>query len=89
MQTSAPARLIEGGLPTEALVAHVLVSRYADHLPLYRQAQIMARQGVALDRSTLAFWVGYAAEVAPVVARLREILLASARLFADETVSRC
>jgi transposase len=87
VQTSAPARLIEGGLPTEALVAHVLVSRYADHLPLYRQAQMMARQGVALDRSTLAFWVGYAAaEVAPVVARLREILLASSRLFADETV---
>jgi transposase len=87
MQTAAPARLIEGGLPTEALVAHILVSRYADHLPLYRQAQMMARQGVALDRSTLAFWVGYAAtEVAPVVARLREILLASSRLFADETV---
>jgi transposase len=87
VQTPAPARLIEGGLPTEALVAHVLVSRYADHLPLYRQAQIMARQGVLLDRSTLAFWVGYAAaEVAPVVARLRAILLASARLFADETV---
>ncbi len=86
-QSPAPARLIEGGLPSEALVAHVLVSRYADHLPLYRQAQIMARQGVALDRSTLAFWVGYAAaEVAPVVARLREILLASVRLFADETV---
>ncbi len=82
----APARLIEGGLPTEALVASVLVARYADHLPLYRQAQIMARQGVELDRSTLAFWVGYAAaEVAPVVARLRETLLASARLFADET----
>jgi transposase len=87
VQTAAPARLIEGGLPTEALVAHILVSRYADHLPLYRQAQIMARQGVQLDRSTLAFWVGYAAaEVAPVVARLREILLASSRLFADETV---
>jgi transposase len=87
VQRSAPARLIEGGLPTEALVAHVLVSRYADHLPLYRQAQIMARQGVALDRSTLAFWVGYAAaEVAPVAARLRAILLAAARLFADETV---
>ena len=54
--------------------------------PLYRQAQMMARQGVELDRSTLAFWVGYAAaEIAPVVARLRTILLASARLFADET----
>jgi transposase len=87
MQTPAPARLIEGGLPTEALVAHVLVARYADHLPLYRQAQIMARQGVILERSTLSFWMGYAAaEVAPVVARLREMLLKSTRIFADETV---
>ena len=69
VQMPAPARLIEGGIPTEALVAHVLVSRYADHLPLYRQAQILARQGVLLERSTLAFWMGYAAaEVAPVVA---------------------
>lgn len=55
VQAPAPARLIEGGLPTEALVAHVLVSRYADHLPLYRQAQITERQGVAVERSTLAF----------------------------------
>src|SRR3954453_21773670 len=87
VQAPAPARLIEGGIPTEALVAHVLVARYADHLPLYRQAQMMARQGVDLDRSTLSFWTGYAAaELAPVVARLREILLQSTRLFADETV---
>ncbi len=87
VQAPAPPRLIEGGLPTEALVAHVLVSRYADHLPLYRQAQIMGRQGVLVDRATLAFWVGYAAaEVAPVVARLRERVLGSARVFADETV---
>src|SRR4051794_27576309 len=87
VQAPAPARLIEGGLPTEALVAHVLVARYADHLPLYRQAQIMARQGVSLERSTLSFWMGYAAaEVAPVVARLREMMLASTRIFADETV---
>jgi len=86
VQAPAPARLIEGGIPTEALVAHVLVARYADHLPLYRQAQIMARQGVELERSTLASWVGYAAaEVAPVVSRLREIVLGSARVFADET----
>ena len=85
-QVPAPARLIEGGLPTETLVTHVLVARYADHLPLYRQAQMMARQGVDLDRSTLAFWVGYAAaELAPVVARLREQVLGSARVFADET----
>ena len=53
VQAPAPARLIEGGLPTEATVAQVLVSKYADHLPLYRQAQIYARQGVDLDRSTL------------------------------------
>jgi transposase len=87
VQAPAPARLIEGGIPTEAMVAHVLVSRYADHLPLYRQAQILARGGVILDRSTLAFWMGYAAvEVAPVVARLREMMLASTRIFADETV---
>jgi transposase len=57
----ALARLIEGGLPTEAMVAQVLVSKYADHLPLYRQAQMYARQGVNLDRSTLADWVGRAA----------------------------
>jgi transposase len=87
VQAPAPARLIEGGIPTEALVAHVLVARYADHLPLYRQAQILARQGVILERSTLSFWMGYAAaEVAPVVARLREMLLESVRIFADETV---
>ncbi len=86
VQAPAPTRLIEGGLPTEALVAHVLVGRYADHLPLYRQVQIMGRQGVLVDRATLAFWVGYAAaEVAPVVARLREMVLGSARVFADET----
>jgi transposase len=54
VQAPAPARLIEGGLPTDATVAHVLVSKYADHLPLYRQSQIFARQGVMLDRSTLA-----------------------------------
>jgi hypothetical protein len=87
VQAPAPARLIEGGLPTEAMVAHVLVARYADHLPLYRQAQILERQGVIVERSTLSFWMGYAAaEVAPVVARLREMMLASTRIFADETV---
>ena len=58
VQATAPARLIEGGLPTEQLVAHVVVAKYADHCPLYRQAQILARQGIAIDRATLAFWVG-------------------------------
>ena len=45
-QAPAPARLIEGALPTEGLLAHVLVSKYADHLPLYRQSQILARSGI-------------------------------------------
>jgi transposase len=86
VQAPAPARLIEGGIPTEGLVAHVLVSKYADHCPLYRQAQIYARQGVYLDRSTLADWVGRAAALlAPVQARLFEVLKASPKLFADET----
>ena len=85
-QAPAPARLIEGGLPTEALVAHVLVAKYADHCPLYRQAQIYARQGVLLDRSTLADWVGRAAFLLrPVRDRLLENLKASSKLFADET----
>ncbi len=86
VQAPAPARLIEGGLPTEATVAHVLVSKYADHLPLYRQAQIYARQGVALDRSTLADWVGRAAwHLRPVHERLLEHIRSSTKIFADET----
>ena len=88
VQAPAPARLIEGGLPTEATVAHVLVSKFADHLPLYRQAQIYARQGVALDRSTLADGVGRAAFLLrPVHERLLDKLKTSAKLFADETTA--
>jgi transposase len=86
LQAPAPTRLVEGGMPTEATVAHVLVSRYADHLPLYRQSQILARQGIEIGREVLADWAGTAAmEIVPVVRRLHEILLASPRLFADET----
>ena len=85
-QAPAPARLIEGGLPTEATVAQVLVAKYADHLPLYRQAQIYARQGINLDRSTLADWVGRAAFLLrPVHERLLAGLKRSPKLFADET----
>ena len=87
-QAPAPARLIEGGLPTDATVAQVLVSKYADHLPLYRQAQIFARQGVNLDRCTLADWVGRAALLLePVHGRLLDHLKASTKLFADETTA--
>src|SRR5437879_2643433 len=86
MQAEAPARLIEGGLPTEATVAQVLVSKYADHLPLYRQAQIYARQGIELDRSTLADWVGHAAwHLRPLHDRLLVKLRQRLKLFADET----
>lgn len=86
LQEPAPPRLIEGGVPTEATVAHVLVSRYADHLPLYRQSQILARQGIEIGREVLADWTGTGAlEIVPVVRRMKEILLASPRLFADET----
>src|SRR5277367_1372651 len=88
MQAPALARLIEGGLPTEATVAQVLVSKYADHLPLYRQAQIYARQGINLDRSTLADWVGRAAFLLrPVHERLLGMLKSSTKLFADETTA--
>ena len=88
VQAPAPSRLVEGGIPTEATVAHVLVSKYADHLPLYRQSQIYARQGVNLDRSTLADWVGKAAFLLrPVHERLFERLKASDKLFADETTA--
>jgi transposase len=86
VQAPAPARLIEGALPTEGLIAHVLVSKYADHAPLYRQSQILARAGVDLHRSTLADWVGKAAfHLAPVVDRLAEHLKTSGKLFMDET----
>lgn len=88
VQAPAPARLIEGGMPTEATVAQVLVSKFADHLPLYRQAQIYARQGVHLDRSTLADWVGRAAFLLrPVHERMLGHLKASSKLFADETTA--
>ncbi len=85
-QAEAPHWLIEGGLPTEGTLAHVAVSKYADHLPLYRQCQIYGRGGVNLDRSTLASWCGTAAyHLAPVVDRMLVHLKRSSRLFMDET----
>ena len=88
VQAPAPARIVEGGIPTEALIAQVLVSKYADHLPLYRQTQIYARQGIQLDRSTLADWVGRAAwYLRPLRDHVLERLRRSERLFADETTA--
>ena len=72
-QAPTPAALIEGGLPTEGAIAHVLVSKYADHLPLYRQSQMLARSGVTIDRGTLADWASVAAlHLRPVVDRLKD-----------------
>jgi transposase len=88
IQAPAPERLIKGGLPTEALVAYVLAAKYAWHLPLYRQAQILLSQGIAIERATLAFWVGYAAaELKPLYLRLRELILGSLKIAVDETVA--
>src|SRR5262249_39817717 len=85
-QAPAPEHLIRSGLPGEAMGASVLVAKYGWHLPLYRQAKMLAVQGIDLDRSTLAFWVGYAAaELMPLYQRLKLALLASAKLAVDET----
>jgi transposase len=60
VQAPVPERPIDGGIATEALVAHVVVSKFCDSLPLYRQAQTLKRQGITLDRSTVSTWVGRA-----------------------------
>jgi transposase len=86
VEASAPSRPIERGLAGPGLLAHVLVSKYADHCPLYRQSEIYARQGVDLDRSTLADWVGAASHlVTPLVDQVRKHVLAATKLHADDT----
>ncbi len=86
VQAPAPDRPIDGGLATEALLAHVLINKYSDHLPLYRQAQIFARQGITLDRSTLCNWVGRACWwLQPLHELMLQTVLASPRVFADDT----
>jgi len=85
-QAPAPERPIAKGLASAGLLAHVLVSKYCDHIPLYRQSQIFARNGVELNRSTLANWVGAAAWwLEPLRTRLAEQVFASQKLFADDT----
>ena len=85
-QAAAPERPIAKGLATPGLLAHVLVSKYCDHLPLYRQTQIFARHGVEIDRSTLADWVGGACWwLEALQRRLAAHVLASSKLFADDT----
>ncbi len=85
-QAPAPERPIAKGLASAGLLAHVLVSKYCDHQPLYRQSQIFARHGIRLNRSTLANWVGGATWwLEPLHNRLAEHIFASTKLFADDT----
>ena len=86
VEAPAPARPIERGLAGPDLLAHVLVSKYADHCPLYRQSDIYAREGVDLDRSTLAGWVGATSELlTPLVDALRKHVLSAIKIHADDT----
>jgi hypothetical protein len=85
VQAPAPSRPIERGIAGPGLLAHILVAKFADHLPLYRQAVIYARDGVDLDRALLASWVGAASALLhPLVDAIRRHVLASAKLHADD-----
>ena len=86
VEAAAPGRPIERGLAGPGLLAHVLVSKYCEHQPLYRQSEIYAREGVELERSTMAGWVGAASQlVAPVIEALRQHVLSAAKIHADDT----
>jgi transposase len=83
---AAPERPIDGGMATEALIAHVLGSKFCDSLPLYRQSQMLARQGVTLDRSTLSNWVGRACWwLTPLYDLVVSTVLSATKVFADDT----
>jgi transposase len=85
VQEPAPSRPIDRGLAGPGLLAHVLVAKYADHLPLYRQAEIYEREGVVLDRSTLADWVGGASRmVMPLVDAVKKYVLSGGKLHGDD-----
>jgi transposase len=85
VQEPAPHRPIDRGLAGPGLLAHVLVGKYADHLPLYRQSEIYAREGIDLDRSTLAGWVGGASRaLEPLVDAVREYVLSAMKIHADD-----
>ena len=86
IQAPVPAEVIDKGIPTAGLLAQVLVAKYADHQPLYRQEGIFERAGVAIPRSTLAQWVGVCGvRLQPLVDALKASLLECAVLHADET----
>ena len=86
VQAAAPSRPIERGLPGPGLLAHVLVAKFADHLPLYRQSAIYACEGVELSRALLADWVGACSDLlAPLVDAIGRHVRAAAKLHADDT----
>ena len=86
VQAPVPAHVIDKGIPTAGLLAHVLVAKFLDHLPLYRQERIFERAGLLIARSTLAQWVGECgAQLQPLVDALTQELLRQAVLHADET----
>src|SRR6478672_6467047 len=86
MQAPVPAHVIDKGIPTAGLLAQVLVAKYSDHLPLYRQEGIFGRAGLAIPALTLAHWVGACGvQLQPLVDALKEELLAQPVLHADET----
>jgi transposase len=86
LQAPVPPHVIDKGIPTAGLLAQVLIAKYLDHAPLYRQESIFARAGLALPRSTLAQWVGACGvKLQPLVEAMRAMLLARAVLHADET----
>ena len=86
MQAAAPSRPISRGLAGPGLLAHVLVRKYADHVPLHRQCTIYARDGIELSDSTMGDWVGGAHQLlAPLVAALRDHVFAASKLHADDT----
>lgn len=89
IQAPAPEHVVAGGLPSEALIADVLIKKYCDHLPLYRQSQILARQGIEVTRGTMAGWVGRGiAALGRITDRMRQDILESPRLFVDETSAK-
>jgi transposase len=86
VEAPAPSRPIERGLAAPSLLAHVIVSKYADHLPLFRQSEIYARQGVEISRSTMAGWVGAASDLlGPLVDAIGKHVFAGRKLHADDT----
>jgi len=86
IQAPVPAQVIDKGIPTAGLLAHVMVAKFADHLPLYRQEKIFGRAGLAIPRSTMAQWVGQTGvQLQPLVDTLREAVLAQQVIHADET----